>query len=119
MNLMENKPVIPSMYDCPRFQRCSAPLCPLDPDWRIRSYHRDDPRCRYLCASARADGRAKVPEGILVACDAMAGDPELPESLKKRLKWGEKGAEHIRALKKARQNGMGSEENLQGLSRHP
>lgn len=23
---------------CPRFERCSAPICPLDPDWRLRRH---------------------------------------------------------------------------------
>jgi hypothetical protein len=63
--------------DCPRWDVCSAALCPLDADWRIRGR---DPEavCYWLRLSVKADGRAKVPPGILPACDAMAADPELP-----------------------------------------
>ncbi len=30
---------------CPKYQRCSAPLCPLDPDMDKRFYIKGDPIC--------------------------------------------------------------------------
>ena len=30
---------------CPKYQRCSAPLCPLDPDMNKRFYIKGDPIC--------------------------------------------------------------------------
>jgi hypothetical protein len=36
------------MCDCPRFERCSAPICPLDPDWELRVYRKSEPTCFYL-----------------------------------------------------------------------
>ena len=32
---------------CPRFNRCSAPLCPLDPHWRRCKMLRDEHMCYY------------------------------------------------------------------------
>ena len=36
------------MSDCPRFDKCSAPICPLDRDWRLRVYRKSEPICLYL-----------------------------------------------------------------------
>ena len=33
--------------DCDNFERCNAPICPLDPDWRERVYLRDEPTCMH------------------------------------------------------------------------
>ena len=32
--------------ECPSFQRCSAPLCPLDPQVELRVYRPGEPTCR-------------------------------------------------------------------------
>lgn len=34
------------MDKCPKYPRCSAPLCPLDPDMDKRFYIEGDPICR-------------------------------------------------------------------------
>jgi hypothetical protein len=36
------------MYDCPKFDRCSAPVCPLDDRWQERSYLDGERVCYYL-----------------------------------------------------------------------
>ena len=33
------------MQQCPRFERCSAPICPLDVDQDNRSYITGEPKC--------------------------------------------------------------------------
>ena len=33
---------------CPRFNSCSAPICPIDPDWRERVHRKGEPVCFYL-----------------------------------------------------------------------
>jgi len=33
---------------CPKFDSCSAPICPLDPDWNKRVMLRDERVCFYL-----------------------------------------------------------------------
>ena len=37
-----------SMYDCPRFEACSAPVCPLDNGWRKRRMLKRERTCHYL-----------------------------------------------------------------------
>lgn len=34
--------------DCPKFRHCSAPICPLDPHWRVRRHRNKEPVCFYL-----------------------------------------------------------------------
>lgn len=36
------------MLKCPRFQRCSASKCPLDPDHFYRTHIAGDPICEFL-----------------------------------------------------------------------
>jgi hypothetical protein len=38
---------------CPRWQKCSANICPLDPDWRQRSHGAGDLVCFYLCEAVK------------------------------------------------------------------
>ena len=33
---------------CPKFDNCSAPICPLDPEWHTRRMLRDERVCFYL-----------------------------------------------------------------------
>jgi hypothetical protein len=33
------------MTSCPKFLRCNAPICPLDPDWQLRKHLPGDPVC--------------------------------------------------------------------------
>jgi hypothetical protein len=46
--------------DCPRWERCSAPLCPLDPQWRVRKMVPSEPVCLYLRELAKPDGSATL-----------------------------------------------------------
>ncbi len=36
------------MYECPRFEACSAPICPLDEDWKLRRMLKRERTCHYL-----------------------------------------------------------------------
>src|SRR5690554_5239949 len=38
---------------CPKFDQCSAPICPLDAAWRKRVMLRDESVCSYLLEYAR------------------------------------------------------------------
>ena len=38
--------VFPS--DCPKFEACSAPICPADPDWRNRFHRGGESVCFFL-----------------------------------------------------------------------
>jgi hypothetical protein len=52
------------MCDCPRFNRCSAPICPLDPDWRLRVYRKGEPICLYLLEYVKPDAQAQFQGSI-------------------------------------------------------
>ena len=45
--------------DCPKWERCSAPICPLDPDVLKRSYLRDEPVCFFLREHCKPDSCSK------------------------------------------------------------
>ena len=49
--------------DCPKFARCNAPICPLDPDWEQRSHLQGDSSCLYMRESMK-------PGAILGGVDA-------------------------------------------------
>ena len=36
------------MDDCPKFDKCIAPICPLDDDWGLRSHLNGERVCYYL-----------------------------------------------------------------------
>jgi len=33
---------------CDRFEKCAAPICPLDEDWTSRVYYKGESICHYL-----------------------------------------------------------------------
>jgi hypothetical protein len=63
---------MPIMSDCPKYQSCNAPVCPLDPAWTQCLNANDDPTCFYLCESVK-DGSQALFQG--------AGLEELYESI--------------------------------------
>lgn len=50
--------------DCPRFERCSAPVCPLVPCWSRLTHCRDEPVCLYLREAVKPDAKARL-EGVI------------------------------------------------------
>lgn len=46
------------MRTCPRYSRCSVPICPLDPDWDLRS-HDGEGVCPYLRDTPKPDIAAR------------------------------------------------------------
>ena len=46
---------VSSMRRCPKFDRCRAPICPLDANWRLRTHVSGDTVC-YLALEAVKDG---------------------------------------------------------------
>ena len=49
---------IEQMRQCPRFEKCSAPICPLDPDWQKCTLMNTDPVCYYQTEHAKTDAKA-------------------------------------------------------------
>lgn len=52
-----------SMRDCPKFNSCCAPVCPLDPEWRERSQLNSEPVCFYLMEIVKDGGAERVRHG--------------------------------------------------------
>jgi hypothetical protein len=48
----------PTMQDCPKYLACSAPICPLDADWRKRYHASGDRVCFYLAEAQKVDAKA-------------------------------------------------------------
>ena len=49
-----------SPRDCPKFNKCSAPICPLDPDWMKREHLDGDRVCLYLRELGKSSVLAKL-----------------------------------------------------------
>lgn len=56
---------------CPRYEGCSAPLCPLDSRWQFRHYSRGEPICGLVLETAKPGGPAIVRQ--LLNDDQLAG----------------------------------------------
>jgi hypothetical protein len=54
------------MFDCPKFNACSAPICPLDPDWRDRSHLDGERVCHYLTVYSKSTVKPLFWEGQAV-----------------------------------------------------
>src|SRR5690606_15303644 len=48
------------MQHCPRWESCSAPVCPADPLWRQVPHLRGDRVCAYLTERAKPGGEARL-----------------------------------------------------------
>ena len=55
---------IHDMRACPKFDRCAAPICPLDRECQTRIYHKGEPICFYLLEYVKPDAKARF-EGSL------------------------------------------------------
>lgn len=66
--------------DCPWYDKCSAPLCPLDPEWRGRKHLQGERVCYFLReavkdgARARFEATANAP--IFAAASQMLSEQE-------------------------------------------
>ena len=49
---------------CPRFHRCSATKCPLDPDGRLRVHLPGDPVCHYLLNAMKPEKTDTLPGSL-------------------------------------------------------
>ena len=43
------------MLNCPKFSKCSANICPLDPDWRLRTHIQGERICLLLNEAVKHD----------------------------------------------------------------
>ena len=72
--------------DCPRYDRCSAKVCPLDADWRKRTHVRGDEVCFFLTESVKANAAenfASLGLGwLLDMANHVRTDLALPDGIK-------------------------------------
>ena len=47
-------------HDCPRFEHCSAPICPLDGYWQRRTHLPGERVCGLLCELVKQGGEARL-----------------------------------------------------------
>ena len=47
-----------TMYQCPKFQHCNAPICPLDAEWRNRKHIYGERVCFYLIEAKKQGAKA-------------------------------------------------------------
>ncbi len=43
---------------CPKFQKCNAPICPIDPIWHKRKHFSGDRVCFYLMEAQKPNAKA-------------------------------------------------------------
>lgn len=43
---------------CPKFQKCNAPICPIDPIWDKRKHFSGDRVCFYLLEAQKVNAKA-------------------------------------------------------------
>lgn len=46
------------LQSCPKFNKCNAPICPLDKDWRKRKHINGDKCCTYLLEASKTGAKA-------------------------------------------------------------
>ena len=73
------------MRACPRYNVCSAAICPLEPDWRLRVHNSNDRVCRMLTEHVKEGAEARFSElahmGMMERCKEMMSDPALPRAI--------------------------------------
>jgi len=45
---------------CPKYEKCSANICSLEPDWQLRSHLNGEPTCFYLREFVKQGGIARL-----------------------------------------------------------
>ena len=58
--------VVMDMYDCPKFDSCSAPICPLDDNWELCPHLKGERVCYYLTEYSKEAARPVLREGLAV-----------------------------------------------------
>ena len=47
-----------TLYQCPKFQHCNAPICPLDAEWQKIKHFQGDRVCFYLIEAKKQGAKA-------------------------------------------------------------
>jgi len=94
--------------DCPKFNKCSAPICPLDQDWERREHLRGEPICLWLREWAKPTGKAILGRAVGEHLAQRIGETaplisarhsDIRDSLRQAAKYGSKVANGMRLRK--------------------
>ena len=77
---------IPAMQQCPKFDSCSAPLCPLDKQRQQRSMLRDERLCYYIRKAIRKDTVTGLDAMIVAAANRVMIEAHLDRALERAMK---------------------------------
>jgi len=89
---------------CPKYEKCSANICPLGSDWQLRTHRNGEPTCFYLREYVKQGGIAKlrgyIPKEMLEQIAEVLPDIMLRYvDIKNRLKRSGKTSSKIVVLK--------------------
>lgn len=59
---MDRGPEMRGLTTCPKFSKCSSPICPLDALWKLRTMRNSESVCFYLLEHAKTDSKARFEE---------------------------------------------------------
>lgn len=83
-----------SQQGCPKFDTCSAPYCPLDPDRSHTTTHKGEASCLFLREAVKANGRipealrAPIAEALPLVLNGTEGGYGLRKALARAAKQG-------------------------------
>jgi hypothetical protein len=86
---------------CPKFDTCSAPVCPFDAHWQQCTTLPGDASCVFLREAVKADGkvpaemRSRIDEILPLILDRNAGGFALRKALKRAATCGSSRAREI------------------------
>lgn len=86
-------------WECPKYDACSAPLCPLDPNWRLRAFNHGERVCFFLNESVKAGAANRLSQEMLIACQSMAASEDLHCEVKAKLTEAAKSGSRIESGK--------------------
>ena len=91
------------MQTCSKYETCSVNICPLDPDYKLRSHISGEPSCHFLRLHVKdaATFDEKSTPAYRAAVDAWDHRDELPMGLVKQLQKASQFARKIMPARKA------------------
>ena len=77
---------IPAMQQCPKFDSCSAPICPLDKQRQQRTMLRDERLCHYIRKAIRNEPATGLEALIVDEAKLVIVDAHLDKALDRAIK---------------------------------
>lgn len=92
---------------CPRFEGCSANVCPMDADWRLRWHLKGERACGLLLESVKSGGEARLrgylPAQLVAVVLAQRGPISVRwGDIRRRLEQAKKSGSRIESISRRR-----------------